>query len=363
MSGPVSHDNLAVYFVHGASKAGPVPLTLQEALAKGVVRVSETGNVNALAIENFGEQAVFVQAGDVVKGGRQDRTLTVSLMLTPKSGRIPIASFCVEHGRWSARGGEDAQSFASSASAVPSREMKLAMQAPMPAVPGQGGEATGLRQQKVWADVAAAQARLAAATGTDVRAPASASSLQLALENKKLADMRAAYVAALKAAGEAGDDIVGYVFAVNGKLNSAEIYESNGLFRKMWPKLLDASATEAISRRNDVNNAAPPIAAVNAFLGAAPRRQGRRQAAQFRRAARHARKRQRSDVRNFPSRRLGAPELFGEVASRCRRSVAARVRAATPSGSPVCPRPGSCPRRHRRSRASRKSGWRGRCPC
>ena len=27
-------------------------------------------------------------------------------------------------------------------------------------------------------------------------------------------------------------------FAVNGKLNSAEIYPSNGLFRKMWPKLL-----------------------------------------------------------------------------------------------------------------------------
>jgi hypothetical protein len=269
LTGPVSHDNLAVYFVHGPSKAGPVPLALQEALAKGVVRVSETGNVNALTIENFGEQAVFVQAGDVVKGGRQDRTLTVSLVLPPKSGRIPIASFCVEHGRWSARGGEDAQSFASSAAAVPSREMKLAMQAPMPAAPADGGMAVGLRQQKVWADVMVAQQRLGAATGADVRAPASATSLQLALENKKLTDMRADYVAALKAAGEAGDDVVGYAFAVNGKLNSAEIYESNGLFRKMWPKLLDASATEAISHRNDSKDKAPPIVAVTAFLGAA----------------------------------------------------------------------------------------------
>jgi len=157
LTGRVSHDNLAVYFVHGVSKAGPVPLTLQEALAKGVVRISETGNVNALAIENFGEQAVFVQAGDVVKGGRQDRTLTVSLVLPPKSGRIQIASFCVEHGRWSARGGEDAQSFATSASAVPSREMKLAMQAPMPAAPADGGMTVGLRQQKLWADVTVAQ--------------------------------------------------------------------------------------------------------------------------------------------------------------------------------------------------------------
>src|SRR5450755_4384244 len=274
MSGPVSHDNLAVYFVHGPSKAGPVPLTLQEALTQGAVRVSETGNVNALAIENFGEQTVFVQAGDVVKGGRQDRTLTVSLLLPPKSGRIPIASFCVEHGRWSARGTEDARSFSSSAAAVPSREMKLAMQAAMPPSPGTGGSDTGARQQKVWDSVQHAQQKLTAATGVDVRAPASASSLQLALENEKLADARKAYVAALKAAGEAADDIVGYVFAVNGKLNSAEVYESNGLFRKMWPKLQDAGAIEAISHRNDakdndIKNLAPPIPAVTAFLNAA----------------------------------------------------------------------------------------------
>jgi len=269
MSGPVSYDNLAVYFVHGASKAGPVPLTLEEAMAKGAVRVSETGSVNTLAIENLGEQAVFVQAGDVVKGGQQDRTLTVSLVLPPKSGRIPIASFCVEHGRWSARGNEDAKSFATSASAVPSREMKLAMQAPMPAGPATAGADVGIRQQKVWDGVQRAQQRLAAATGVDVRSPKSATSLQLALENKKLSDMRKDYVAALKAAGEAGDDIIGYAFAVNGKLNSAEIYESNGLFRKMWAKLLDASAIEAISHRNDPVAPAPTVKAATAFLGAA----------------------------------------------------------------------------------------------
>lgn len=55
----------------------------------------------------------------------------------------------------------------------------------------------------------------------------------MALEKEKQADTRKAYVAALKAAGAQGDDFAGYVFAVNGKLNSAEIYELNGLFRKM----------------------------------------------------------------------------------------------------------------------------------
>ncbi len=64
---------------------------------------------------------------------------------------------------------------------------------------------------------------------------------------------------ALKAKGEAGDDIVGYVFAVNGKLNSADVYPSNGLFRKMWGKLLTASAIEAIGHRNAPNVAPPDV--------------------------------------------------------------------------------------------------------
>ena len=104
VSGPVVHENLAIYLIHGKSAPGTVPLTLDEALAKRVVKVHETGNVNQLQIENLGSEEVFVQSGDIVKGGQQDRVLSVSLVLPPKSGRINIASFCVEQGRWSARG-------------------------------------------------------------------------------------------------------------------------------------------------------------------------------------------------------------------------------------------------------------------
>ena len=102
-----------------------------------------------------------------------------------------------------------------------------------------------------------------------VAAALSASSLQLSLENQKLADARAAYVKALKARGETGDDVVGFVFAINGRVNSAEIYPSNGLFRKMWPKLLDASATEAIGEKSAKAEPAPDPASVQAFLAAA----------------------------------------------------------------------------------------------
>jgi hypothetical protein len=285
ISGPVTHENLTVYFIHGTSAPGKAPLTLEEALTKRVVEVRETGNVNQLEIENRGNEPVFIQSGDIVKGGQQDRTLMVSLLLPPKSGRIPIASFCVEQGRWSARGKEDVKTFASSSGNVPSREMKLAMQAPAKAAPPaanadpsqhrqnylpSAGDDTSKRQTAVWDGVMKLQSRLADKVGAPVAAPESASSLQLALENKKLVTEQKAYVDALKAAGEASDDVIGYVFAINGAVSSGDVYPSNALFRKMWAKLLNAGATEAIGHRNDTPAApAPSVEAVNAFLAGA----------------------------------------------------------------------------------------------
>jgi hypothetical protein len=279
ISGPVTHENLAVYFVHGTSAPGKVPLTLEEAMAKRLVQVRETGDVNQLEIENLGNDEVFIQSGDIVKGGQQDRTLMVSLVLPPKSGRVSIASFCVEQGRWSARGREDVKNFSTSSAAVPSREMKLAMKAPKPApvvAPGQpmaytAAAETGERQRQVWDGVAKAQQKLSSSLGGQVRSGQSASSLQLALENEKLLDAQAAYVNAIKAAGEADGDIIGYVFAVNGKLNSADVYPSRGLFHKMWGKLLNASAIEAIGQKDEPRDQPPSIEAVTAFLADAER--------------------------------------------------------------------------------------------
>jgi hypothetical protein len=182
ISGPHVHDNLAVYFVHGVSAGGAIPLTLQEALAKGSVQVVETGQVNELQIENTGSEEVFIQAGDIVKGGKQDRVLTVSFVLPPKSGRVPIASFCVEQGRWSARGKEDQFKFSSAHEAMPSRAALLAMVTPSEpakvAEPVQNAE-TGRRtqmaqtqrgndvadkQRKVWDSVATTQGKLSRAS-------------------------------------------------------------------------------------------------------------------------------------------------------------------------------------------------------
>ena len=290
---PVTHENLSVYFVRGHSATGPVPLTLQEAILKGSVNVHETGQVNELIIENTGTDDVFVQAGDIVKGGKQDRVLTVSLLIPSGAGKIPIGAYCVEQGRWSPRGVEDAKRFSSSEKSVPSREAKLAMLAPAkPARPrtdepsqsnlqvarepnrivgrGQhrGQAAPPSRQSEVWAQVAKIQDSLSARVNERVNSGVSGSSLQLSLENQKLAETRAGYVATLKTAPD-DPEIVGVVIAINGQISSADIYPSNGLFKKMWPKLLDAAATEAIGTSEAERTSAPEIASVQSFLTAA----------------------------------------------------------------------------------------------
>jgi len=283
VSGPHVHENLAVYFIHGASAPGPAPLTLQEALDKGSVRILETGEVNELRIENTGAEDIFIQSGDIVKGGRQDRVLTMSFVLPPNSGEVPLAAFCVERGRWSARGSESAGVFALTNEMMPSRRAKLAMRAPIPtaaigpeqraAGPSQPGstpqDGVHVRQREVWAEVDRVQQDLSTGLTASIASPRSETSLQLSLESEVLKKARAGYAAALQDSGEAREDIVGYVLVINGRISSADIYPSNALFRKLWPKLLAAGVTEAIGAKADTAVDTPSAGDVSAFLASA----------------------------------------------------------------------------------------------
>jgi hypothetical protein len=265
LSGPYGYRNLNVYLVRGKSATEKKDLmTLDEAISRGLAVVHETGDVNELEIENLSDREIYVQAGDIVKGGRQDRTFQDDLVVKPKSGRIPVASFCVENGRWSKRGGEDARVFGSSKNQLASKELKLAAR-------------MGKDQNAVWEKVAEAQERLSKSVGETVRSADSSSSLQLTLENGKLADLRKAYAKEIKKAIGSMDGAVGFAMAINGKLVSADVYGDAAVFAKLWPKLLDAAATEAIAEdgagTNGTAPAAEEVGAWMASLEAAPARE------------------------------------------------------------------------------------------
>jgi len=255
LEGPFTHGNLSVFLIHGKDKIkGSTFITLQEALVQKKVIVRETREVNELSIENISSEEVYVQSGDIVKGGQQDRMMAVDLILPPRSGKIPISAFCVENGRWSRRGNEEVTTFTSSGNAVASREVKLAAK-------------MRESQGEVWKEVSVAQDKLSANTGGSVRSDASPTSFQLALENRGVQANADSYVKNLGGLLDTRTDVVGYVFAINGKINSADVYASSALFKKLWPKLLKASAIEAVAElRQGEKFDAPKPTEVQGFL-------------------------------------------------------------------------------------------------
>ncbi len=230
LSGPYTHDNLTVFLIHGPETLdGKSFLTLQEALEQNKAIVHETGSVNQLSIENLAtDEEVYVQSGDIIKGGKQDRTLPYDSLVGPKSGVVAIDSFCVEHGRWSQRGAESSGYFSSSSNNM--RQVAYTEKA---------------SQAEVWQNVAHTQDRLGKKLGDSVKSEASKTSLQLTLETPAVRDAIAPYLKNLGPAPEGRDDVIGYVAVVNGRVHSADVYAARSLFRKLWPKLLESSAVEA----------------------------------------------------------------------------------------------------------------------
>lgn len=264
LSGPYTHDNLTVFLVSGnATMDGSSIMTLQEALAQKKAVVYETGAVNQLAIENLdSDKSLFIQSGDILKGGQQDRTIPYDTVIKPKSGRVPIESFCVEQGRWSKRGNESSIAFGSSSINANVSEIKRAY-----ALCGLSGSSQAQSQGLVWQNVARTQERLSKKLGHSVKSADSESSLQLTLESDSVRSAITPYLERLGQLIQGRKDVIGYVAVVNGQVLSADIYASPKIFRKVWTRLLEGSAVEAFMDAEAGHGGEPlTLPAVQQFL-------------------------------------------------------------------------------------------------
>ena len=255
LSGPYEFEKLSIFLIHGPNAPDSALYTpLQQAMDEGTVIVSETNHVNELAIENVSDDdTVFVQAGDIVKGGRQDRVLSVDFILPPHVGSIPISAFCVERSRWSPRGDESADHFTLTEMAA-----NYSLLQAIRDVATQAG---------VWDEVGASHESVGAGVAADVRAELSPTSLPLALENKAVLESTTPYIDNLSPLAHRWSDVIGFAFAINDELKSADVYSSHTMFERLWPRLLKAAAIEAVATPS-IKRApnALPIETVGAFL-------------------------------------------------------------------------------------------------
>jgi hypothetical protein len=248
VSGPYQHENLAVYLIHAAKPDERDFITLDEGLERKWVEVAEKASeqVSELMLENKSDRPLFIQEGDRVVGGKQDRIIGSSFVVPPKSGKVPVPSFCVEQGRW--HEGQHARGFVSGDNrCYAPKEVRSAAKYEKD-------------QGKVWENVAGAKKQAQDA----VQAPNTDTSLNETLENAKVKQLCDAYAAALSGVLEKHKDAVGVAIAMNGKIEEINIYPAPALLRKIYARIVQSYTLAAVAKRT--NAAAPAASDVVAMM-------------------------------------------------------------------------------------------------
>ena len=80
-------------------------ISLSQALQRRLVSITERGtasteNVHWLRINNRSKIPLFIGAGEIIKGGRQDRIVTRDTVMIPNGTDQYFSVMCVEEGRW-----------------------------------------------------------------------------------------------------------------------------------------------------------------------------------------------------------------------------------------------------------------------
>jgi ARG and Rhodanese-Phosphatase-superfamily-associated Protein domain len=266
VTGPYTHENLSVFLVHSAKQDERAFITLDEGLKDGVVTVSEKAesNVRELQIDNRSDRPLFLQEGDRLQGGKQDRTIYASLVVPPQSGKMGVPTFCIEQGRWHGQAGDGMQFGATSNAALAPKEVREAAK-------------FNKDQQGVWAAVG--EQKRQAAVNINMLAGSATTSLNEVFEAPKVKEVSDAFAKALAGVLRDHADAVGVAIAVNGKIEEVNIYPNHALLSKLYPRLLQSYALQATLAKDKAKEAKPvTTAAVKDFIAEGQRKPQREEA-------------------------------------------------------------------------------------
>jgi hypothetical protein len=82
-------------------------MSLQEAINNRKIQITESsrsGTVNNLIVRNLSNDTIFVMSGEILEGGKQDRVVADDMLIPPGGGKRNLAVFCVERKRWAYKG-------------------------------------------------------------------------------------------------------------------------------------------------------------------------------------------------------------------------------------------------------------------
>jgi hypothetical protein len=245
-SSPVRHENLEIQFLIGPS-VPPDYLTLAEGCSQQVVEIFETGRVGRLAVLNKStDRPLFIQLGELLKGGLQDRTVATDLVLDPGEKYDGLQSYCVERARWCKRQAEDHTKFTHGQEFVSTKPLRKSVEC-------------RADQAEVWAAVSKAQVEMASAVPGYQESDASPSSYKLSLEDAALQKNVEEWFHVIHERSPLDEKTVGVAVTINGQLEKIDWYGHAQTFHRLWAGLLRAAILEALLERRSAIEGPRPL--------------------------------------------------------------------------------------------------------
>lgn len=198
--------------------------TLESAIKDSKIKIQEVsagGSVNTLRFNNVSKDTILIGMGDIVAGGKQDRVIEKDTLIAP--GQVfQLQVYCVEHGRWAARGtGGNFNSYHSNANNSLRKTIVKEKS-----------------QGKVWDKVAAINKDNGTTTSTGTYTAVTQSEKY----NKEVKEYKDAFTKAILA----DSTIVGVVAVTGDKIIGCDIYATPALFKSNLSNILNSYIAEAV---------------------------------------------------------------------------------------------------------------------
>jgi hypothetical protein len=220
--------NMAIFPLLNANSAAGDYLTLDDALARGLVQIKEVsveGSVPDLNLKNESDEPVLLLDGEELVGAKQNRVLNLTI-LAPANRTLVIPVSCVEAGRWSRKSAK----FTTSSQTHFARGRANRMAQVSRSLWASGERRSD--QCTVWADIEEKASRLKTAS------PTFAMFDIYETYTKRIDEYAGAFTAS--------DRQVGAAFAINGEVIGFDLFDSSATFKKLLPKLVRSYALDAI---------------------------------------------------------------------------------------------------------------------
>ena len=246
-----SHRNLAVFPLLSSYAIGLDYITLDEALSEGlieVVEVSEEGTVPELKVVNKSPCMILILDGEELVGAKQNRIVNTTILIQEKTTTmIPVS--CVEQGRWahtSPRFDSEERLMTAQLRAMKSEQVHRSIRT---------SDDFYSDQAAIWKEISRKARRMRAESPTMAMSEIyekKRGALNGYINHFRLVEMQ-----------------VGAVFMINGKVVGLDCFGKPETFSKVFRKLVESYALDAIDWSEQEGSGKTPKSDVTKFLWAA----------------------------------------------------------------------------------------------